>query len=405
MRHDLLISVVAAATAVLSLSGCAKTENTLAENQGTGISFTPVNGKFSSKAMIDGAAYKTTDPTFGSFAYFLPSGKSWDTDMNSAELYIPTSEVSYSTAAQTWTTATPYYWPKQGSLTFFSYSPYYYQEASSSTERVDIAHYGNDCFMIPFDSDAHQDTDLMVADFVKDRTSRNTSAGNGGYKGVPTVFRHKLSQIVGINFLTVGKDEVTDELVEKDYANGHDGTAGKEYKAGDVVFRLKKVLVNKLYTYGTYSYNPSGTTTGIQDGWLQMYSTQKNYTWFDKSSSPVKFDGNTKLNLKYSTDNSSRNDYLLILPQPLSNPNGSTSSVNPTITIEYQVLTYSDATTYAVENVSETFFLYDVHGKGDTEIAMNKKISYTFKISLEDRRIYWAPSIVNWSEDTHSMNL
>ena len=199
--------------------------------------------------MIDGATYKSTDPTFGTLAYYLPKGKTWLANMADAELYIPISEVSYLSSVSTWSTATPYYWPKTGSLTFFSYSPYKYKEAGSTETLAVEALTGNDGFQLEYDVDAHQDTDFMVADIAKDKTANET---NGGYKGVPTVFRHKLTQIVGINFLTVGKD-ASGNLVEKDYANGDNGDTAP-YKAGDVVFKLKKVTVNNLCTTGLYGY-------------------------------------------------------------------------------------------------------------------------------------------------------
>ena len=393
MKKLLTISLMAAA--VCTLASCSKTEITPAAADSQTIGFTPLNGKFSTKAMIDDTAYKTSDPTFGTFAYYLPKGKTWQGNMADAELYIPISEVSYLDAVSTWSTATPYYWPKTGGLTFFSYSPYKYQEAGSTETLAIEALTGNDGIQLAYDVDAHQDTDFMVADIAEDKTENGT---NGGYKGVPTVFHHKLTQIVGINFLTVGKDATTGELVEKDYAYGDNGDTAP-YKAGDVVFKLKKVTVNDLCTKGLYGYTNTTATTGITDGWYPDYTTPKSYTWYDKSSAPEQFSGNTKFNLTYKTYDSSRNSYLLILPQFLSDPKGAiVPAVNPSITIEYQVLTYTGATAHATENVSETIYLYNVHNKAGA-IEMNKKITYTFKINLEDRRIYWAPSIIDWENE------
>ena len=384
------------AAAVFTIASCSKTEISQAAADTQTVGFTPLNGKFSTKAMIDGTAYKTSDPTFGTLAYYLPKGKTWQDNMADAKLYVPISEVGYLDAASTWSTATPYYWPKTGGLTFFSYSPYKYQEAGSTETLAVEALTGNDGFQLEYDVDAHQDTDFMVADIAKDKTANET---NGGYKGVPTVFHHKLTQIVGINFLTVGKD-ASGNLVEKDYANGDNGDTAP-YKAGDVVFKLKKVTVNNLCTTGLYGYTNTNAAdaSNITDGWYPDYSAPKSYTWYDKSSAPEQFSGNTKFNLTYKTYDSSRNAYLLILPQYLYDPKGKiVPTVNPSITIEYQVLTYTSATAYATENVSETIYLYNVHNKA-AAIEMNKKITYTFKINLEDRRIYWAPSIIDWEEE------
>ncbi len=401
MKKLLTISLMAAA--VCTLASCSKTEITPAAANSQTIGFTPLNGKFSTKAMIDDTAYKTSDPTFGTFAYYLPKGKTWQANMTDAELYIPISEVSYLSSVSTWSTATPYYWPKTGGLTFFSYSPYKYQETAYADTELDIKPLDDkDGFTLAYDVDIHQDTDFMVADIAENKTENGT---NGGYKGVPTVFHHKLTQIVGINFLTVGKDATTGELVEKDYAHGNDGST-KPYEAGDVVFKLKKVTVNDLYTQCTYGYTNTTSASGITDGWYPDYYEPKDYTWYDKSSAPEQFSGNTKFNLTYKTYDSSRNSYLLILPQYLSDPKGTiVPAVNPSITIEYQVLTYTSATAHATENVSETIYLYNVHNKANA-IEMNKKITYTFKINLEDRRIYWAPSIIDWeTEDSFTATI
>ncbi len=396
------VSVILALAVAVLFVGCTKNEVAPVDGELQSVGFSPLAGKHSTKATVDGTDYKTSDPTFGTFAYFLEKGKTWNANMADAQLYIPVSEVSYFSSISTWTTAVPYYWPKQGSLTFFAYSPYKYQEAAYSSTALAVEFLtGNDGFQIEnYDVDAHQDTDFMVADFAQNKTANET---NGGYKGVPVVFHHKLSQIVAINFLTVGED-ASGNLVEKDYAHGNDGST-KPYEAGDVVFKLKKVTVNKLCTTGIYGYTTTTASTGITDSWYPDYSAPKSYIWYDKSSAPEQFSGNTKFNLTYQSYDSSRNAYLLILPQYLYDPKGSiVPAVNPSITIEYQVLTYTSATTYATENVSETIYLYNVHNKAGS-IEMNKKITYTFKINLEDRRIYWAPSVVDWESQTFTAEI
>lgn len=62
------------------------------------------------------------------------------------------------------------------------------------------------------------------------------------------------------------------------------------------------------------------------------------------------------------------------------------------------MLTYSDATNFSTENVTEDIYLYNIHSGA---IDMNKKITYNFKINLEDRKIYWAPSVADWDDVTY----
>ncbi len=408
MKRILLIAVPALA----ALAACTKTEVTPQQSAPQQISFTPLSSKPSTKALIDGTTYSTSDPTFGSLAYYVPSGN-WNTKMSDTDtkLYIPTSEISYNSTNSVWTTAKPYYWPKSGSLTFFAYSPYNYQETGSTTTPITVtAGTDNDGIVITgYDVDAHQDTDLMVADVTKskDKTENGT---NGSYTGVPIVFQHKLAQIVGINLETV-KTSSTGTLEVYDYANSHDGTSGKEYQAGDVVFKLKNVSVKQLNTVGKYTY--SSTNTSSPTSVWSDHATTKDYVWYnytsDNSGNPEQFTDNKEFTLTFNNKHTSNaNSYLLVLPQPLTERSATITLDKPYLHLEYQVLTYTDATNYATENVEENVDLYIIHGGISSssttgiEIAQNKKITYTIRINLETRQIYWAPSVVDWETESHT---
>lgn len=406
-------SVFAALAALAALAACTKNEVTPQQSDPQQISFTPLNSKLSTKALIDGTTYSTTDPTFGSLAYYVPSGD-WNTKMpdTDTKLYIPTSEISYD--GSHWTTAKPYYWPKSGSLTFFAYSPYNYQETGSTTTPISVAAgTGNDGIVITdYDVDAHQDTDLMVADVTKskDKTENGT---NGGYTGVPIVFQHKLAQIVGINLETV-KTNAGGTLEVHDYANSHDGTSGNAYEAGDVVFKLKNVSVNLLNIVGKYTYSGSNSDTP-SSVWSDHATPKDSYVWYDcttdrtSGTDPEQFTDNKTFTLTFNNKHTANaNPYLLVLPQPLTERSSTTSPDKPYLHLEYQVLTYTDATNYATENVEENVDLYIIHGgvsgssTSGIEIAQNKKITYTIRINLETRQIYWAPSVEDWVDESHT---
>ena len=62
-------------------------------------------------------------PSFRGIRLFPFPGSTWDADKVSAEVYINDAEISYDNTNANWHAATTYYWPKQGSLTFFAYSP------------------------------------------------------------------------------------------------------------------------------------------------------------------------------------------------------------------------------------------------------------------------------------------
>ena len=401
MKKSILLTALAFAAL-----GCSKTEVKPVEDAPAQISWNAVVGKPSTKAMIDGTKYDPKAPSFGTFAYYLENG-TWTTDKANAQLYIPHSEViADANAAPTiWSTRTIYYWPQNGgSLTFFSYSPFKYQETADGGEIAVTIEDKNGLKIKDYDVNSHQDTDFMVA--LSEDKSANVSDvpyTSGNYTGVPVIFKHKLSQIVGINFTTINTS-AKDPNAAFDYSYGHDGTDGKEYQAGDVQFKLVKVEISDILTKGDYSFLTASST----DEWTNQ-SEAKSYTWFDQANGSV-FDGNTTYNLKYNTDNTSNNEYLLVLPQVFGDPALSTTTVRTALNIDYQILTYTGATNYSTQNVSKTVYLYNMHcDTHDTDahsyIGMNKKITYNIKIDLYKNRIYWAPSVVDWDEENYTASI
>lgn len=389
MKKVLTAAILAVTTC--AFIGCTKNEVRSISDNPQAVRFLPLNGKHSTKVMVDGTTYPANLP-FGTLAYYLPSGN-WNANMADATLYIPISKVvnkSNATSGSAWEVeGKEYYWPKSGSLTFFAYSPFSYAEAVGELPLAVERLSGNDGIQIvDYDVDAHQDTDFMVANIAKDKTANESK---GGYTGVPIVFRHKLSQIVGINFQTVITN-TEGNLVEHDYSYGR--STNGPLQAGDIVFKLKKVEVRNLCTKGTYGYTNTNADP-VTEHWAHQ-ANPKNYTWFDKEAAPEAFAGNKTFNLTYKTQDDARNPYLLVLPQSCNSTLSTTPAPeDPLIHIEYQVLTYN-GTGFSTENVTENVYLYNIHGA----IDMNKKITYNFKINLEDRKIYWAPSVENWKDLT-----
>lgn len=405
MKKVLTAAILAVTTC--AFIGCTKNEVRSISDNPQAVRFLPLNGKHSTKVMVDGTTYPADLP-FGTLAYYLPSEKNWNDHIAEATLYIPISKVENKTHAASgsvWEVdRKEYYWPKSGSLTFFAYSPFSYQEANGGNLAIKSLSGNDGIQIVDYDVDAHQDTDFMVADIAKNKKANEDQPGSSLYNGVPIVFRHKLSQIVGINFQTVitNTTGTGPALVEHDYANSHSESAGT-LEAGDVVFKLKKVKVQNLYTVGSYVYSGTDVDPVTSDGWMHQ-ANKKNYTWFDKEAAPEAFAGNTTFNLTYKTyktQDVTRNDYLLILPQPLITPGTTTlKETDPRIHIEYQVLTYSDNIHYSTEDVIEDVYLYNIHNRAN-EIEKNKKITYNFKINLENRKIYWAPSVADWDDVTY----
>ena len=370
--------ILTAALATAILASCTKNEVKVTVPD-QAISFTTAVGANSTKAMIDGTNYTSSDPAFGTFAFYLQNGE-WDTDAASSQRYIFNEKVTWhaSDNGNNWTTETPYYWPKEGSLTFFSYSPYDELAMYSNCTNT------NGLTITEWNVDANQTVDVMVADVQVDQ-KQNSAAGEGGngtaYNGVPTVFRHKLAQIVNFSLLTE---------TPQNYAEG------TTHKAGTVLYYLDKITINNVYAIGTYT---SGTDVcSTQPGSWSTSGNATSYVWYDATTQAEKqLIGNTATTAPKTGTYVADNGYLLVLPQSFA------SNDNASITIEYTIRTYNGtgANDYSEQDLSFTKKLNELHH--GTGWQMNKKISYDITLGALDQ-IYWAPSVVDWESESHSFN-
>lgn len=368
--------IIVAAFASAILAGCTKNEVRV-DMPDQAISFTAAVGANITKAMIDDTAYPN-DETFGTYAYYLPAGQNWAANAGDAKLYIPKSVVTYTAAPSTsgynWTTETPYYWPSAGSLTFFSFSPWSITSVECNTT--------NGIKITDWDVDAYQKVDVMVADVAKDKTANETRPGVVEYNGVPTVFRHKLSQIVAFKFNT-----------DKDYTNGRGDVT--PWEAGDKQIVVTGISINSIATKGTFTSGPNPSATELGD-WTG-HDVDKNYTWYSvvTGGTTIIHDDTPSSYPTAVTPNQApaTNGYLLVLPQ--------TFGETETITLNYTIKTYN-GTDWVNDEVTKIIKLKDIHAASGA-FEMNKKITYNFTIGLN--QIYWAPSVVNWDEESRDVTV
>lgn len=376
-----------ALAAGVALIACTKNE-VKPVNVDQEITFQAVVNKASTKAMIDGNTYDTGN-TFGTVAYREPaSGSSTGTE------YIPLSEVKYTDYY--WSTAKAYYWPVQGSLSFMSYSPYKYQETSGT--EIPVTHEYNKLTIAKYNVAAHQETDLMVADIQKGQKANSTQSGTW-QKGVPTIFHHKLSRVVAINFQTVNTEKPSEV---KDYAGTRDGSENNKYKSGDQQYFINEVSFKNTYFEGTYVYD--GTGEAATESWEKGSTSVESTGWYKETTanSSGKFSGGT---FNTTNNQNGRLNYLLVLPQTFTN----TGSKDQALYIKYTVRTYykndvlaNTADSYTDEVIETTVPLCKIHTT-DSKWDMNKKITYT--ISLTKQRIYWDPSVVDWTPESPSVSI
>lgn len=396
--------IVIAIAACVALAACTKNEvKPVAVDQE--ITFQAVVDKAATKAgTFDNDVTYPIGRPFGTVAYRESSG---------TPKYFGPAEVSYNSSKNYWSTTPAYYWPKNDALTFMSYSPYKYQESAHSSTKITVTDSYNQLAIADYDVAAHQATDLMVADIQKGQKANTTQTGGTWQKGVPTVFHHKLSQIVAINFQTVDTQAPNEK---KDYANGHDGSEQKPYQAGDQQFFINKVSLEKTCFKGNYSYvyDDSSSPATTTEGWTKDdSSTESSTLWFIEPSeyqnAGGKFIGGAIT--PHRTDNTGAlvtNDYILILPQTFDAYTSKEAA--PHIYIKYTVRTYyadnkltTDNDGFSDETIEAVVPLYDIHSTDHTW-AMNKKITYTF--NLTQQRIYWDPQVVNWDDsESHTVEI
>ena len=376
--------------ACVALAACTKNEvKPVSTDQE--ITFETAVYKASSKALIATNKYPET-ATFGTVAYRESSGNS---------RYFGPEEVSYNSTKHYWSTATAYYWPVNDALTFMSYSPYKYQETGYTDTPVNVTELYNSIKFADYNVQDHQDTDLMVADIKKAQKANTTQVGGTWQKGVPTIFHHKLSQIVAINFQTV---DTQDPNTKHDYANTHDGSESKKYMAGDQQFFLNEVALCKTCFTGSYEYTYVDASSAVtKDEWTKGSTIVDKTMWFTEPSTlpnSVKFvGGEIKPQRTKNTGELADNNYILILPQEFDTYAPGDESTVPHLYIKYTVRTYYSAEGYSDEVIEERVPIYDIHPTW----AMNKKITYNF--NLTKQRIYWDPQVVNWDSELHTVEI
>ena len=372
--------ILFAAAACVALASCVKNEITPeGESESNVLSYQAVIGKAVSRAQTD---YKTNykNVPFGSYAFFLANGKNWDTDKATAEMYINNAAISYDEsgstlqgitfAADTWHDATTvHYWPKQGSLTFFAYSPKTLPTGASLTCTKD-----DGIKVTGFNVDTISNTDFMVAEIAKDRTANSTTGGTtlGGDKsyyrtGVPTLFKHKLTQI-GFTVKT-----------DRDYTNDHDGTANKKYQAGDKVIKLTGITIEKVKNTGTYTQTPT-------ESWSAQTGSV-DYTHFSGNQAVT----STAVTAKNA------NAQTIMLPQTFSTD-------DQLVEITYTITTYTSENDSTTETVTETKKLKEL---GNWEI--NKNITYGITINLAGTDgsgvILWDPAVEDWTPTDNGITI
>lgn len=349
-------------SAVAALAACSKNEVVPAvSGENVEISY-----KVAPRTKADPQAFDTKN-VFASWAYYLPKESSWDNNSKDAKIYIGKEgddgiKISYGN--NVWRDqTTSYYWPKEGSLTFFAYS----LNSSSLTDKS-----GNDTHFTclnhdsqygifgPLNLDTHPNTDFLVADIAKDKTA-NQNVYN--FNGVPTLFKHKLSRV---KFAVKKKS---------DYA--------------DATITLDSITFKNLVHVMTYAqYMKVDEAKGFTPDYI-----------FDETGASRSDQKYTKKGFEVSSSTEfvpvpdANEDRYIYIPQNFNNVTDAKKIA--TIEINYTIKSKNGFSEHCTKtlNVKDIFDSWEI----------GKRYTFNLIFSLDD--IKWAPAVGDWEDEYKNIDI
>ena len=304
----------------------------------------------------------STNNVFASWAYYLPTGTDWDdkSDDPKDEKY-PKEYISGATIVNNANTegkwkceGKSYYWPKNGTLTFFAYSLNKGDltlegENSKFSCRPDAGISGQ---INMFDN---PNTDFLVAEIAKNKTENVKTHFT---EGVPTLFRHKLSNIVF-----------------KVAAGSYDRTS----------FKLKSIQFKNIGCFGSYNQVPESFSDGLQSVPYSPYYSQS-------------VEGQNITTTLTEVDKNSVKNWIFV-PQRFDDETGE-------IEVVYEIITEVATEKFVTQTVTKTIKLKElfptVPNPDPSKVSggweMGKK--YTINLTFTLNEILWDPAVQDWDPVT-----
>ena len=293
-------------------------------------------------------AYSTSD-SFKSFAWYLPEGKIWSADKDDAVAYFKDVTVEFQT--DKWRGADKqYFWPKLGSLSFWSYSP----AAISATGKASVTTEGVSLTGWTLNETTNQDIDFMIADFKSDL---KTNTLTYGYLGVPTLFRHKLAKVT-VQASTAADTSATNRV------------------------KIYKVSLKRVYTVGSYTPEKAATAT----------SEAAAETWSNRSSLKeiVIFENSKGLALGLTAQNITLDgNSLLVIPQVL-NGDSSRGTSGVSLYIEYSINGQKGTADKLLSDIKSQLW------------GIGQHTTYSIVVGEENEPIEFNAGVGDWGEGTSS---
>ena len=231
-----------------------------------------------------------------------------------------------------------YYWPKNGGkLSFYSYG--LNTPSNSLTTGTISCSFENGIQVNGYDIEANRNVDFLVADVAKDQTSNENTYG---HSGVPTLFRHKLSNVA----FTIKAAEA--------YANK--------------TFTLKSITLKGVTKTADYIQAPFATEA-----------------WNGHTITDIAFcNADVPFSNSEVTPTANQSFYI---PQTLL--------ADQKVVIVYEIKTDNGTATPAVETVPVEKKLNELF---PNSWEMGKKYSCAITVSLDE--ILWDPAVEPWDDGT-----
>lgn len=343
-----------AALLAVTLASCVSNEVAEPVAEDIPITYSVLQKSMGTRAVVSGTEYPKGVP-FGSFAYYLPAGKTWRDNKADAQIYIDNNKVEYdatgtgSFAANSWHSDIVHYWPKAGSLTFFSYSPYKaLKDRISCTTANGLMIDSWTAGMVPGDAAATETADLMIAQ--SENQTANVSSSGTYHVGVPTAFRHILCQI-----------EVRAKLDNVD---------------PDADYRVNSITLNNIWSTARFS----------NERWNNQ-QVAKSVTY--SSGKSLNTDGKTS-EIVFPA--------MIMIPQNRLAVTGTNGRDAPSITIDYSYKTKSETSYTSPEGgVTKTFL--EIDGLSQSW-SQGKKYILTIAFSTKDAYLEFDTSVSGWDDGT-----
>ena len=343
-----------AAIAGVALASCAKNEVETPEQDI--ITFAEPVTAVQTKAVEIGENYPTSQ-SFSVFADYFTEKQAGYTKLEEGKAYMRDVIVSYNGELNGWASATNYYWPKQGTLTFAAYSP--------SSVAASYGKSGIKFTDFTVDTDCTKQFDLLFSERTYNQTKADMVT-NEPYSGVELKFNHALSSIL----FTVKTD--------KDY-----------YNPDNFSIILNKISIKNVKTTATFD---QGLVDGLDETtkvvtndfstscWSGHAGSAEYVAYQDAQTLTTTPEFTENINVTNPRENDVNNTNLILLPQEFDKQQ---------IYIEYQIVNGNTGVTID-QNETIDLAYYDTCWKRGKR--------YIYNLTFAFDKIYFNPVVADWDE-------